>query len=278
VIGSCSNKHLISIAVTPQDASVTQIGQTTQFTAMGTTNHSRVAPEDITSTATWTSSTPSVATIASTGLATAAGCGTTTISADDSGVTGTTQFTVTCSVTDGLQSIVVLPNNPTVPQAGQTTKFTALGTLFGGTEEDLTSTAIWSSSNAQVATVNVSGLASTLGCGTTTISAEYSPTGGTPVVGTSLLTVSCGPVTSIELIVVKTGAVNATIMSAPSGISCGMTCGAPFSEGTGITLTATPAPASWSNCDQTLAGGTECLITLRPDVPGGTQKLVTANY
>src|SRR5271165_144671 len=78
VVIGCSNEHLVSIAVTPQNASVSQIGQTTQFQAMGTTNHSHIPPEPL-STVTWSSSTPSVATISSTGLATAVGCGTTTI-------------------------------------------------------------------------------------------------------------------------------------------------------------------------------------------------------
>lgn len=464
VIGSCSNEHLVSISITPQNASVTQVGQTTQFMAMGTTNHSRVAPEDITSTATWTSSTPSVATITSTGLATAAGCGTTTITAEKSGVTGTTQFTVTCSSTGGgspilqsisvypgnptipqtgqttqfialgayapastnnvlssvatwassntatatvnnaglatavscgtttvtatyqgvigqtqltvsctvaptpvlqsitlfpssptipqlgqttqfialavysppssnnvltnvatwassntaiaavsnsglatavscgsttitagyqgvigqmpltvqctgnqtLQSIAVLPNNPTVPQIGQTTQFLALGTLVGGGEEDLTSTATWSSSNTQVATVNGSGAASTLNCGTSTISAEFQPTGGTPIIGTTLLTVSCNSITSIELLIKKQGN-NGTVTSVPSGIDCGTVCGGLFNEGTGFQLLATPS-ATWTagSCDQIINGA--CYFTLVPDSPGGTSKTVTVTF
>ena len=129
VVGSCSTKHLISIAVTPQNASVAQVGQTTQFTAMGTTNHVNVPPEDLTSTVTWTSSTPSVATITSSGLATATGCGTATISAQDGSITGNTSLTVSCTTggSGTLQSINLSPTGPTIPMLGQTTQFIALG-------------------------------------------------------------------------------------------------------------------------------------------------------
>ena len=130
VVGSCSNKHLVSIAVTPANPSVAQIGQTTQFMATGTTNHANVPPEDLTSTVTWSSSTPSVATITSTGLATATGCGSSTIAAQDSSVMGNTVLTVMCTGTGGssvLQSISLYPSSPSIPQIGQSTQFIALG-------------------------------------------------------------------------------------------------------------------------------------------------------
>ncbi len=461
VVGSCSNKHLVSIAVTPQTASVTQIGQTTQFIATGTTNDSKTPPENLTSSVTWSSSTPSVATISSAGLATATGCGTTTITALDGSVTGETTFTVTCSGTGGgnpilqsinlypntpsipqigqttqfialgayappstnnvltsvatwassnvavatvnnsglataiscgtttitaeyqgvlgetqltvsctvvqnpvlqsitlypsnptipqlgqstqfialavysppsnnniltsvatwassnsaiatvsnaglatavscgtttitaeyqgvigqmpltvqctgnqtLQSIAVLPSNPAVPQIGQTTQFAALGTLVQGGQTDLTSTAVWASSNTQVATVNSGGLATALSCGTSTISAESQN-----IVGTALLTVSCTSVTSIELVVIKTGTVGASIVSAPAGINCGTICGALFNEGTGMTLTATSPATSWQGCDQVSTDKTTCYFTLVPDATTPTEKTVTANF
>jgi len=462
VIGSCSNEHLVSIAVTPPNASVTQVGQTTQFMAMGITNHAKVAPEDITSTATWTSSTPSVATITSTGLATAAGCGTTTVTAEKSGVTGTTQFTVTCSSSGGgspilqsinlypssptipqtgqtsqfialgayapassnnvltglvawassntsiatvnnaglatavscgsttitaeyqgilgqtqltvsctvaqnpvlqslslypsgptipqlqqsiqfialavyspassnndltsvatwassntaianfitagkpsvvtalacgsttitaeyqgvigqtpltvqcagnqtYQSISVLPANPNVPQINQTTQFAALGILAQGGQTDITNTAKWSSSDTQVATVNATGSATAVSCGTSTISAEFQN-----IQGQALLTVSCAAVTSIELIVAKTGTAASTVISQPAGINCGQVCYGLFNQGTGFQLISNPAPTSWTSCDEVIEN--VCYFTLKPDFSGGTQKIVTANY
>jgi hypothetical protein len=274
VVGSCSNEHLVSIAVTPQNASVSQIGQTTQFMATGTTNHVNIPPENLTSSVTWSSSTPSVATISSTGLATATGCGTTTITALDGSVTGGATFTV-CAGNHTLQSITVFPTNPIVPQIGQTTQFLALGTLVGGGQEDLTSTATWSSSNTQVATVNSSGTATTLNCGTSTMSAQSQSNGGTPIVGTTLLTVSCNSITSIELLITKLGSTAGTVTSVPTGINCGPVCGGLFNEGTGFVLTAAPA-ATWTGCDQVIGG--QCYFTLVPDTAGGTQKVVTATF
>lgn len=83
-LSSCAyNRHLVSIAVSPQGTSVilSQIGQTvgTQFTALGTYIH---PPEtrDITTTAVWSTNTPDVIVLDPTqpGLVntTGTGCGT----------------------------------------------------------------------------------------------------------------------------------------------------------------------------------------------------------
>jgi hypothetical protein len=275
------NPVLQSITLYPASPTLPQLGQTTQFIALGIYSPAS-ANNDLTSVATWASSNIAIATISSAGLATAVACGTTTITSEYQGVVGQTPLAVQCTGNQALQSITVLPGNPTIPQIGQTTQFVALGTRVGGGEVDLTSTATWSSSNTPVATVGTAGSgtagsASAVSCGTTTITAESET-----IVGSTLLTVSCTAITSIELLVVKTGSVtNTTVISEPSGINCGTICGALFNEGTGITLTATPVPSSWTNCDQVLPDpvvGPMCFITLRPDIPGGTQKLVTANF
>jgi hypothetical protein len=146
-----------------------------------------------------------------------------------------------------------------------------LGTLVQGGQIDLTSTAKWSSSNAQIATVSNTGLATAVSCGTTTVSAESQS-----IVGSTVLTVSCLQITSIELLVTKTGSVPGTVVSQPAGIDCGTLCGALFNEGTGITLTAVPTPMNWIGCDQVIGG--VCTFTMKPDSPGGTQKIVTANF
>jgi hypothetical protein len=281
-VNSCTNEHLVSIAVTPQNASVTQTGDTTQFQAIGTTNHTAVPPENLTSGVTWSSSTTGVATITSTGLATTVGCGTTTITAQDGSVVGQTTFTNTCAGSGQvLQSITVLPSNPTIPERGQTTQFLALGTLAGGAQEDLTSSATWSSSNIQIATVGSTGTptpgaATALDCGQSLISASFTPLGGTPLVGSTLLTVSCNSITSIELLVVKMGSKVGLVTSVPTGINCGTVCGGLFNEGTGFALTAPGGVWSTGSCDQPL--GDVCYFTLLPDSPGGTTKTVTVTF
>ena len=85
---------LVSIAVTPASTSI-QVGQTQQFTATGTlSNQTTQALSTIVS---WASSDATVATISSTGLATALAVGTTTITTtDETGVIiGTATLTVT---------------------------------------------------------------------------------------------------------------------------------------------------------------------------------------
>lgn len=69
---------LISIAVTPTTATI-NIGQTQQFTATG--SFANGSTSDITTSVTWVSSNTAVATITTSGLATAVGAGSTSITA-----------------------------------------------------------------------------------------------------------------------------------------------------------------------------------------------------
>jgi hypothetical protein len=83
---------LVSIAVTPTNPSIAA-GQQQQFTATGTYRDG--SHQDLTSSATWTSTAPSVATISGTGLATAVAVGSTTIQATSGSIHGSTGLTVT---------------------------------------------------------------------------------------------------------------------------------------------------------------------------------------
>jgi DNA-binding beta-propeller fold protein YncE len=64
-----------------------------------------------------------------------------------------------------------------------------------------------------------------------------------------------------------TGAATGTVMSAPGGIDCGGTCARAYLRGTGVTLTARPAPGSrflgWGGCDS--AAGDRCVVALGDD-------------
>lgn len=98
---------LTSIAVTPSDPSFAN-GSTQQFTATATYSNSTTA--NVTSSATWSSSNSAVATIASSGLATAQGGGTTTVTASLNGVNGSTSATVTISGTTNITTFHVDSN------------------------------------------------------------------------------------------------------------------------------------------------------------------------
>jgi len=264
---------LQSINLYPNNPTIPQVGQTVDFLALAIYSPAQTN-NDITTQATWHSGDEGVATV-NAGLAAAVSCGSTTIQAEYQGVVGQMPLIVQCA--NNLKSIGVIPGNPTIPQIGQTTQFAAIGTLVNGSQQDLTRGVTWSSSNPQVATVDSATpwLVHAISCGTATISAESQS-----IVASTLLTISCGPVTSIELLVVKTGTTPSIIQDSTGAISCGAGCGAPFNEGTGVTLTASPTPVSWSGCDQPPANvpSNVCILTVRPDTAGGTLKTVTANY
>lgn len=186
--GGSSSPQLTSIQVTPASPSVAA-GLTQQFMATGM--YSNSTTQDLTSTATWSSSNMSVATIASGGLATtkAAG-GPVTISAAQNGVTGTASLQVTAPT---LVSIAVTPAADSIP-VGTFLQFTATGTYTDGSTQNLTSSVTWSSSAATVASIAAGGLATGATTGSTTITA----TSGS-VTGNTSLTVATNSLVSLQI-------------------------------------------------------------------------------
>jgi hypothetical protein len=91
VFGSGPAPTLNSIAVTPATPTI-QAGATQQFTATGT--YSDNSTQDVTSQVTWASSNSAVASINSTGRATGVAAGTSTISATQGSISGSTTLTV----------------------------------------------------------------------------------------------------------------------------------------------------------------------------------------
>ena len=83
-----------------------------------------------------------------------------------------------------LVSIAVTPGNPSVI-AGKTQQFTATGTFSDSSTQDLTNSVVWASQTTTVATINSTGLASTLIVGSSTISATFGS-----VTGSTTLTVT----------------------------------------------------------------------------------------
>jgi len=215
---------LTSIAVTPSTATVIA-GNTQQFTATGT--YSDGTTQNLTSTATWKSSNVAVATVNSSGLATGAEKGTTTISAKSGAIAGTATLSVTLAV---LTSISVTPANASLA-AGQTQQFTATGTYSNGTTQNLTNLAKWSSSATSVAAINGSGLATSIAQGTTTITAQ-----GLGVSGSTTLTVAPLVLTSI--------AVSPSAASIAAGYTQAFTATGTYSNGTTQNLTST---VQWSS-------------------------------
>jgi Calx-beta domain/FG-GAP-like repeat/Bacterial Ig-like domain (group 2)/ASPIC and UnbV len=102
---------LQSISMTPINPSVLN-GQTTQFTATG--HYSDGSTQVLTTGVNWSSSNTAVATIASSGLASAAGVGSTTITATFGAFSTSTSLTVTAPTTSptlGAHAVVFVPFN-----------------------------------------------------------------------------------------------------------------------------------------------------------------------
>src|SRR5580698_9076440 len=98
-IAGCAVSGLDSIQIAPATQALA-VGQTAQFTATGTYgngNHSRTQP--VTTGLTWTSSVAGVATVDPTGMVTAVGAGTTTITASATGFNGPATSSATVTVT-----------------------------------------------------------------------------------------------------------------------------------------------------------------------------------
>ena len=110
--------QLTSVAVAPTNPSVAA-GATKQFTATGT--YSDGSKQDISSAAAWSSSTGSVATINSTGMATGSCAGSTTITATMSGQSNSTTLAVTGLGT----TTTVISSSANPSQSGQSVTFTA---------------------------------------------------------------------------------------------------------------------------------------------------------
>jgi hypothetical protein len=225
--GCNSSPSLTTIVISPTTVTVSlappsaQQGQN-QYTAIGYYGHAgHQTTQDISSQVTWSSSNKQVATINSSGLATATGfnpvtgqgwTGNTNITASAPGFNGTivsnsATFTVTactsCSSTD-ISSVIVIPTSQTVATVGIPVQFEAIGMTVTGASVPLTNVQgiQWTSSVQSVATVctvgsaapctsSTYGLATTAGSGTTTITATYtSPIDSYGAAGSATLTVS----------------------------------------------------------------------------------------
>lgn len=155
------------ITVSPQNPTIAS-GIPQQFTALGT--YADNSTGDVTNMVTWSSATTSVATISNVsafnGLASTLAAGSTTIEATLEGVSGPTTFTVSAPVAVG---VVVSPQNPVLPDAGQTLQMKALAQYSDGSTQDVTSSVAWTSNNTPVAAVNSAGLVTSgaLGSGKT---------------------------------------------------------------------------------------------------------------
>ncbi len=203
---------------------------------------------DVTSTPgiAWSSSDSSVATIAAnSGVASAKGPGSATISAK----LGSQNGSATLNVSDAtIQSLALAPNQATIA-SGTTQNMIALATFAdnaGPFQQDISSVAAWSSDNTGVATVSyASGLqerASGVATGTANISADFSDAHGNLASSSAVLNVSAATLSGISI---APGNASVTF-----GGGHQFTATATFTDGTQQDLTLT---ADWSATNSAIA-------------------------
>jgi uncharacterized protein YjdB len=255
-----------AIAVLPATAT-TAAGTTLPFTADATLSDG--SHQDLTTSAAWTSSAPNVATVVSTtGVATAVGAGTATITAAFAGTSGTARLTVSGAT---LVSIQIDPLDPVVG-VNVAIVFTATGIYSDGTRADLTRTVTWSSSAAGVVTIDATGRAMTRARGTSVVTASLAAAAGATS-ASSTVTVTAATLDSITV-----SPPSATLMVGGTAILRAI---GHYSDGSSADLTttviwtATPAAiASVSNAGATggtvtaLAAGTATIAATSGTVSG----------
>ena len=157
---------LVSIAVTPTPSTL-PIGETEQLIATGTFTDGTT--QNLTQTATWNSSAPATASVSATGSALAKAIGTATISATSGSITGAASLTVTPAVA---LSINVVPATLSLP-LGSTSQLQAIANMSDGTQQTLSSSVTWQTSQTSMATVNAQGVVTAAGQGSAQVSATY---------------------------------------------------------------------------------------------------------
>jgi len=131
---SCASSYDLSgVSITPPTASVGPTGATVQFaaTALYIRSSHPSTTKDVTNQVTWASSNPAAVTINSSGLATAVGVGSTTITATLKGFSATAGMDVTIGA-GSLTALTILPGVQAVFGLGQTAQFIAIGSFSAG--------------------------------------------------------------------------------------------------------------------------------------------------
>ena len=229
-----NSQLLLTIALTPNSPSIA-LGTNQQLAAIGTYDDGSTL--DLTTSATWSSSLPSVAGVNTNGLATSVSTGLTTITATASSVGGSTILTVTPAT---LILIAISPATQSIP-LGTTQSFAATGTFSDGSTQVITSSVQWASSDTTIATIGndpaTKGLATSVASGTCSISA----TSGA-VLSSTALTITTAALVSIT--------VNPPNPSIALGTTQQFTATGTFTDGSTQDLTAS---ATWTSGNAAVA-------------------------
>jgi hypothetical protein len=144
------------------------VGQNSQLAAIA--HFSDGSSQNVTSAATWSSATPSVATVLG-GLVHGVAPGAAPITASYGGQNATATVNVSGSTGPVVNSLSVTGTSPMT--VGQQAQYTATANMSDGSSPNVTAQSQWASSNPAVATVDANGVVTAVAPGTTTITASY---------------------------------------------------------------------------------------------------------
>jgi trimeric autotransporter adhesin len=218
---------LVSITLSSSGLTL-PLGTTQQFSATGT--YSDGSSQDLTSTATWTSSSAS-ATVSSSGLVTGVSPGNSTIQASSGSQSGSATVTVGAPA---LVALSLTPSSATIA-LGTTQQYQVIGTYTDGSTQNLTASATWVVVPLTTASITSSGLAAGIGQGTATVGVT---TGGFDTIAT----LAVGAPSLVSIAVVP----NAT--NVPVGSSQQFTATASYTDGSARDITSS---VSWASSNQT---------------------------
>src|SRR5271166_5839009 len=153
---------LVSITVSPNSSSL-PVGESEQLTATG--NLSDGTTQNLTQSARWSSSKPTIASVNSSGSVATNAVGTDTISATVASVTGSASLTVTSAVVVALN---IVPAALTMVLESDH-QLQAIGTFSDGTTQNMTGNVAWSSTEPNIGSVSNGGLVIASQVGSTTI-------------------------------------------------------------------------------------------------------------
>lgn len=192
---------------------------------------------NVTTLSNWTTSNGSVATVGGTGQVAFIAAGGVDIRATYQGVTGTLTFVVT--VAAPTVTTIVVSGIGSTAGVGQSAALVATALYSNSSTANVTTDAIWTSSNTTVATVSSSGVVAFLAVGDVDLQATFNN-----VVGAARVTVGAATPTVVTVRVSGVGA------SALVGQSAALVATAEFSDDTTADVT---AQASWNSSNTSVA-------------------------
>ncbi len=252
-----TDKTLKSIEITPSNPSI-PLGNSEQFMATGYLLDSETwETQDITDQVLWSSQSPLVATINSTGLAESASVGLTMIFAEVAGKSTYSELNVEEAE---LISISINPEERTVA-AGKSTNFSVYGEYTNNPRLRISSGVEWTSSNNEVASINDTGHVVTYMESTApiTITAKFE---GKSITASLM-------VTAVELNQIIIKPINPSI---PLGMSQNFTATGTYSDGTISDITES---ANWNSSMEDVATISDMGVASSVN-PGATE--ITAEF